>query len=363
MNNLSFITIVGQLVAVFAFFMGVLSLAGLLTWVERKQSAVMQDRIGANRAKIFGLRLFGLFHILADAIKMLTKENFVPKSADKFLYQLAPIVSVFFALIAFSAIPFGDTLVLGDVRIPLQGLDLNIGLLYIFAMLSLGVYGVILGGFSSQSNYSFLGGLRASSQLLSYEITIGTSIVGLVMVYGTLNLNEMVYAQGEYFWGWLPKWGFVVQPIAFFIFLTAAIAETKRIPFDLPEGESEIVGYFLEYSGMRFGMFFLTDFLETILVACLATTLFFGGWQIPGLFADGFHFFNGHVWQMPAVGVTFFRVFGFMFKVAFFCWFLMTIRWTLPRFRYDQLMRLGWTMLFPLSVLNILLTGFVLLIL
>jgi len=359
---MNLLSTIGQLVALFAFFMGVLSLAGLLTWVERKQSAMMQDRIGANRAKIFGLRLFGLFHILADAIKMLTKENFVPKSADKVLYQLAPVVSVFFALIAFSAIPFGDTLVIGDIRIPLQGLDLNVGLLYIFAMLSLGVYGVILGGFSSQSNYSFLGGLRASSQLISYEITIGASIVGLVMVYGTLNLNQMVYAQGEYLWGWLPKWGFMVQPVAFFLFLTAAIAETKRVPFDLPEGESEIIGYFLEYSGMRFGMFFLTDFLETILVACLAATLFFGGWQVPGLFNDGFHFLNGGAWFLPPFAVTGFRVLGFMLKVAFFCWFLMAIRWTLPRFRYDQLMRLGWTMLFPLSILNIFVTGLVLLL-
>ncbi len=362
MSEIQLISTIGQIVAVFIFFMGVMSLAGLLTWVERKQSAVMQDRIGANRARIFGLRMFGLFHIIADAIKMLAKENFIPKSADKFLYQLAPILSAFFAIIAFAAIPFGDTLVIGDVRIPLQGLDINVGLLYIFAMLSLGVYGVILGGFASQTNYSFLGGLRASSQLFSYEITIGASIIGLIMVYGTLNLNQLVYAQGEYLWGWLPKWGFVVQPAAFFIFLTAAIAETKRVPFDLPEGESEIVGYFVEYSGMRFGLFFLTDFLETILVACLTTTLFFGGWQIPGLFDDGYHFLNGALWAMPPVAVTILRVLSFVIKVAFFCWFLMTIRWTLPRFRYDQLMRLGWRMLFPLSILNILITGIVILL-
>ncbi|MBI4970420.1 MAG: NADH-quinone oxidoreductase subunit H [Candidatus Omnitrophica bacterium] len=352
---------IGQIVAVCAFFLGCLLLSGVLTWVERKQSAVMQDRIGANRAKIFGLRMFGLFHIIADAVKMLAKENFIPKNADKLLYQLAPIVSLFFALIAFSAIPFGDTLVLGDIRIPLQGLNLNIGLLYIFAMLSLGVYGVILGGFSSQSNYSFLGGLRAISQLISYEITIGASIVGLVMVYGTLNINELVYVQGEYLWGWVPKWGIVVQPAAFFIFLTAAIAENKRIPFDLPEGESEIVGYFLEYSGMRFGLFFLTDFLELILIACLLATLFFGGWQVPGLFADGFHWFNGAVLHLPALLITLIRVLAMITKILFFCWFLMVIRWTLPRFRYDQLMHLGWTILFPLSIANILITGIVLL--
>ncbi|MBI4398336.1 MAG: NADH-quinone oxidoreductase subunit H [Candidatus Omnitrophica bacterium] len=351
-----------QLTAIFIFLTGVLSLAGLLTWVERKQSAVMQDRIGANRARVFGLRLFGLFHILADALKMLTKENFIPKNADKFLYQIAPVISIFFALIAFAAIPFGDVLQIGGYQIPLQGLDINVGLLYIFSMLSIGVYGVILAGFSSQSNYSFLGGLRASSQLISYEIAIGSSIIGLVMIYGTLNLNEMVRVQGRYFWGWLPAWGIVVQPAAFFLFLTAAIAETKRIPFDLPEGESEIVGYFLEYSGMRFGLFFLTDFLETILVAMLAATLFFGGWQVPGLAGDGFHFANA-AWPLPSIAVTLLGVASFACKTVFFCWFLMTIRWTLPRFRYDQLMRLGWTMLFPLAMANIVVTGGVMLLL
>ena len=355
------IALVGQMTAVFGFFMGVLTLAGLLTWVERKQSAVMQDRIGANRAEIFGFTAFGLFHIIADAIKMLTKENFIPKNADRLLYQLAPIVSVFFAFITFAAIPFGDTLVLGDVEIPLRGIDLNVGLLYVFAMLSLAVYGVILGGFSSQSNYSFLGGIRASSQLLAYEITIGVSIIGLIMCFETLNLNQIVLAQGEYYWGWLPRWGIIVQPFGFIVFLTAAIAETKRVPFDLPEAESEIVGYFVEYSGMRFGMFFLTDFLETVLIACLTATLFFGGWQVPGLFADGFHFPWG-VWELPSLAITLFQVVGFALKVLFFCWLLMTIRWTLPRFRYDQLMHLGWKILFPLSIVNILVTGFVLLL-
>ncbi len=352
-----------QLVAVFAFFMGVLSLAGLLTWVERKQSAVMQDRIGANRAEIFGFRFFGLFHIIADAIKMLTKESFIPAKADKFLYQLAPIISVFFALITFAAIPFGNDLKFGEYVVPLQGLDFNVGLLFIFAMLSIAVYGVILAGFSSQSNFSFLGGLRATSQLLAYEMAMGISIIGLVMCYGSLNLNELVHSQGDYLWGWLPKWGFFLQPLGFIIFLIAGIAESKRVPFDIPEGESEIVGYFVEYSGMRFGLFFLTDFLETILISCLAAVLFFGGWQVPGLFEDGFHFWNGVVWNLPSFVVTIIGVFAFIFKIAFFCWFLMTIRWTLPRFRYDQLMHLGWKILFPLSIANILITGTVILLL
>ena len=188
------------------------------------------------------------------------------------------------------AIPFGDRLVLGDRVIELQVAKIDVALLYIFAMLSLGVYGVILAGFASRNNYALLGGLRATAQMISYEIALGIAIVGVVMVYGTMDLQEIVRGQGRYLGGWIPLWGIVVQPVAFFVFVTAALAETKRIPFDMPEGESEVIGYFVEYSGMKFGMFFLADFLETIMVACLATTLFLGGWQVPYLMPDGFHF-------------------------------------------------------------------------
>ena len=268
----------------------VLNLAGLHTWVERKQSALIQDRIGANRADIFGFRALGLFHALADAVKMFTKEDIVPAGADRTLHTLAPFFSVFFALVAFAAIPFGDRLILGDRVIELQVVKIDAALLYVFAMLSLGVYGVILAGFASRNNYAILGGLRATAQMISYEIALGVSIVGVVMVYGTMDLAELVRAQGQLIGGWIPFWGVVAQPVAFIVFVTAALAETKRAPFDLPEAESEIIGYFVEYSGMKFGMFFLTDFLETIMVACLATTLFFGGWQVPFLLPDGFHF-------------------------------------------------------------------------
>jgi NADH-quinone oxidoreductase subunit H len=346
-----------KIAVVGVMFFGVLNLAALHTWLERKQSAIIQDRIGANRASILGWRLMGLFHPLADAIKMFTKEDVVPAGADKALHTLAPFFSVFFALAAFAAIPFGDRVFIGDRVIELQIAKIDVGLLYIFAMLSLGVYGVILAGFASRSNYALLGGLRATAQMISYEIALGIAIIGVVLVYGTMDLQELVRRQGKMVGGWIPLWGIVVQPVAFFVFLTAALAETKRTPFDLPEGESEIIGYFVEYSGMKFGMFYLTDFLETILVACLATTLFFGGWQVPYLLPDGFHFpwgwtFPISQWAYVLVGVA-----SFSTKVLIFCWLFMQLRWTLPRFRYDQLMRLGWLGLFPISVVNVLVTA------
>jgi NADH-quinone oxidoreductase subunit H len=343
----------------FVFF-GVLNLAALHTWLERKQSAIIQDRIGANRASIFGWTLMGLFHPLADSIKMFMKEDVVPAGVDKALHTLAPFFSVFFALVAFAAIPFGDRLVLGDRVIELQIAKIDVALLYIFAMLSLGVYGVILAGFASRNNYALLGGLRGTAQMISYEIALGISIVGLVMIYGTMDLQELVRAQGNNLGGWIPRWGIVVQPVAFFVFLTAALAETKRAPFDLPEGESEIIGYFVEYSGMKFGMFFLADFLETIMVACLATTLFLGGWQVPYLMPDGFHFPWGAMLPLPQWTYVLLGVASFSIKVVVFCLVFMQVRWTLPRFRYDQLMRLGWLGLFPISVVNVLVTAAVL---
>jgi NADH-quinone oxidoreductase subunit H len=345
--------------AIFVLF-GMLNIAALHTWLERKQSAIIQDRIGANRASIFGFSLLGLFHPMADALKMFTKEDVIPAGADRVLHTIAPFFSVFFALVAFAVIPFGDRLILGDRVIELQVAKIDVALLYIFAMLSLGVYGVILAGFASRSNYALLGGLRATAQMISYEIALGIAIVGVVMVYGTMDLQEIVRAQGRNLAGWIPLWGIVTQPLAFFIFLTAALAETKRAPFDLPEGESEIIGYFVEYSGMKFGMFFLADFLETVLVACLATTLFFGGWQVPYLMPDGFHFPWGAALAVPHLVYVFLGIASFTAKVLFFCWLFMQVRWTLPRFRYDQLMRLGWLGLFPISVANVLVTALVL---
>ena len=341
-------------------FFAALNLAGFHTWVERKQSALIQDRIGANRADIFGFRLLGMFHGIADAVKMFTKEDIVPAGADKALHTLAPFFSVFFALVAFAGIPFGDRLILGDRVIELQVAHIDAALLFIFAMLSLGVYGVILAGFASRNNYAILGGLRATAQMISYEIALGIAILGVIMVYGTLDLAELVRAQGRMVGGWLPLWGIVTQRVAFVIFVTAALAETKRVPFDLPEGESEIIGYFVEYSGMKFGMFFLTDFLETILVASLTTTLFFGGWQVPYLMPDGFHFPWGGVLLVPNLVYVLLGVTSFSIKVILFCFLFMQLRWTLPRFRYDQLMSLGWKGLFPIAVANVVVTAVVL---
>jgi len=337
------------------------NIAGLLTWVERKQSAVMQDRIGANRASIFGFKALGLFHAIADVLKMLSKEEFIPQGANKFLFNLAPYLSVIFALVGFAAIPIGDRLILGDRIIELQAANINIALLFIFAMMSMGIYGVVLAGFASNNNYAFLGGMRGAAQMIAYEITMGAAIMGVIMVFNTLDLQMLVRGQGDYLlYGWLPKWGVFVQPLAFILFLTAATAETKRIPFDLPEGESEIIGYFVEYSGMKFGMFFLADLVETVLVAALMATLFFGGWQVPYLHPDGFHFPWGQLIPLSNLPVVALGILSFFIKLSFFIWLLMAIRWTLPRFRYDQLMHLGWKILLPASLVNIAVTAVIL---
>jgi NADH-quinone oxidoreductase subunit H len=343
--------------------MFVLNLGGLLGWVERKQSAIMQDRIGANRAAIFGFRVMGLFHPLADALKLLAKEDFRPARADRFLFSLAPFVSVFFALVSFASIPFGDTLRLWGREIPLQAVTLNVGILYVFAMLSLGVYGVMIAGWSSANNYALLGGQRAAALMISSEIAIGASIMGVIMVYGSLNMQDIVRGQGQYtLGGWLPLWGIVTQLPGFIIFLTAGIAATKRAPFDTPESESEIIGYFVEYSGMKAGMFMMSDFLETVVIAGMTTALFLGGWQVPWLSAEGFSFPWGATLPLPHLLVVALQVGAFVVKVCVMIFVMMLVRWTLPRFRYDQAMRLGWLGLFPLSILNIVLTGAILLL-
>jgi NADH-quinone oxidoreductase subunit H len=336
-----------------------LVLALLLTWVERKQSAVMQDRIGANRAKVFGLRMFGLFQPFADAIKMMFKEDFVPAFADKVLHTLAPFVSFFFVAVTIAVIPFGPSLPIGGEAIPLQVHDGSAGLLFILAMLSLGVYGILLAGWSSRSRWGLIGGMRGAAQLVSYEIALGLALIGLVMVYPSLRLSEIVEAQGGLLLGFLPRWGIFLQPLGFLLFFVAGIAETKRVPFDLPEGESEIIGFPAEYGGLKWGLFMLTDFMEIIVVAAVSTTLFFGGWQVPWLAADGVHWPWGGVWPMASWVVVLLRILAFQFKVAFFCWLQILIRWTMPRIRYDRLMDLGWKLLIPLGLLNILGTGLI----
>ncbi len=339
----------------------VLNLGGLLGWVERKGSAVLQDRIGANRAAIFGKLPFNLGFVntlVADPVKFFTKEDFIPPGADKLLHTLAPAIGLVPLLATFIVIPFGDVLIVGGREIRLQAANLNIGILYVLAMVSLSVYGVVLGGWASNNRWALLGGIRGCAQMISYEIPLGLALIGVVLAFGSLDLQEITRAQGALIGGWIPAWGVVYQPVAFLVFLAAGIAESKRIPFDMPEAESELIsGYFTEYSGSKHLMFMLSDFVEVIIVAGLITALFFGGWQVPFLLRDGFHFPWGGTLALPSLMVTLLQVGSFTLKVLFFCWFQIMIRWTLPRFRYDQLIGLGWKILLPLALANVMLTA------
>jgi NADH-quinone oxidoreductase subunit H len=274
---------------------------------------------------------------------------------------MAPVLSISFALLSFAVIPFGSSIVIAGHSIGLQVADVNVGILFIFAMMSVAVYGVVLAGWSSNNNYALLGGIRATAQMISYEITIGLTLVGVIMIFQTLSMQEIVRAQGGLLFGFLPRWGVFLQPLGLLLFMTAAIAETKRIPFDIPEGESEIIGFFVEYSSMKFGMFMFADFIEQILVAAMVTTFFFGGWQVPYLGDTGFAFPWGTTWDLNTWVVESLRVAAFVVKVSFFCWLQMLIRWTLPRFRFDQLMNLGWKVLLPLSLANTLATAVIVL--
>ena len=332
--------------------------APVLTWVERKQSAIMQDRVGANRADIMGFTALGLFHAIADALKMFTKEDFIPQGANRFLHTLAPIIAVIPAILTFAVVPFGGQYELWGTKINLVISDLDVGLLFVFAIASIATYGYVIAGWASNNNWSLLGSMRTASQMISYEVTMGLTIVGVLMVYGTMKLTEIGAAQEDFL-----NWGFFLQPVGFFMFLAASIAENKRIPFDAPEAESELVaGYFTEYSGLKFGMFFMSEFIEMVTIGAIVTILFFGAWHIPFLSSAtllSWLDFLGTNWATLVLMLIHIGV--FFAKVIFFIWFQMTIRWTLPRFRYDQIMKLGWKILLPLSLANILITGLVIL--
>ncbi len=358
-----FAAVSALLKSVFFIFLFTLPLAGILTWLERRQSAMMQDRLGPSRANIGPFKLWGLPHFLADALKMIFKEDFVPPEANKFLFALAPILAVAPVLIASAIIPFGAPLCLGHMTdvvpagtcrapVELQAAHLDAGLLFYFAIGSLAVYGAALAGWASHNKWALMGGMRASSQMMSYEVTMGMAVMAMFLLYGTLEPGAMVRAQGD--WPW--QWGIVGIPqlIAFILFLTASIAESKRTPFDIPEGESEIVGYFVEYSGMRFGMFYLGEFIEIITSSAIMVTVFFGGWRFPGAVALAASLPN---WLFVLASVLVWSL-----KVFLFCGFQLLIRWTLPRFRADQLLRLGWQRLLPISIANVVLAaGWVLL--
>jgi NADH-quinone oxidoreductase subunit H len=332
-----------------------LQVMGMGVFFERKVSAIIQDRIGANRAAIFGFAGHGLINTLvADPVKFLLKEDVRPAGADRLLHTIAPVMAVMPAIAAFAVMPFGDVLEIAGRTINLQAASLDVGILYVLAMASLGVYGVVLAGWASNNRWSLLGGIRGSAQMISYEIAMGLALVGIVLTYDTFDLQEMARRQGELIWGWLPAWGIVYQPLGFVIFFVAGIAESKRIPFDLPESESELVsGFFTEYSGAKHLLFMMSDFVEVVLVAALVTTLFFGGWQIPYLGREGFHFPWGTTIALPSLVVAVLQVLSFSLKLVFFTWLQIVIRWTLPRFRYDQLMRLGWKGLLPASLANV----------
>ncbi len=370
----------------FIFAVMVMGLAPIITWIERKQSAVMQDRIGANRADLGGITILGLLHPAADVIKLMTKEDVVPAGANRVMHLLSPLIAAVPAIIAFAVIPFGGVYQFGEKTLNLVGADIDWGLLYIFAIGSIATYGTVIAGWASNNNWSMLGGLRASAQMISYEVTMGLTVVGIFMVFETLRLTDMALAQDTTFRvfgflelyfglsggviGWLidhiriPAWGIVYQPLGFVMFLTAVMAENKRAPFDIPEGESEIVaGYHLEYSGMRFGLFFMSEFIEIIIIAALTTTIFLGGWAVPWVSTDAI---IGAI--SPWFGVGFatgvcilIHFATFLAKVVFMIWLQMLLRWSLPRFRYDQVMDLCWKILLPLSIANIFVTGLVLL--
>jgi NADH-quinone oxidoreductase subunit H len=372
--------VLGEAIAniVFLQLLFVMILATLLTLAERKWSAAMQDRIGPNRARLnlpwarhrsFG----GLLHIAADALKMLTKEDLRPASASAFLYQIAPILNFAPIFCLFAIVPVGPPVLFENTRqtISLQIANPDVGLLYLFGIASLAVYGVSLAGWASDNKLALLGGVRAAAQMISYEVALGLGLVGMMMIAGTLRMDRMIEVQQLPLFGlqWLPAWGIFVQPLGFLLFFAAAFAETKRAPFDLPEGESEIIGYFIEYSGMKFGMYMIGEFIEVVTLAGVVTAIFLGGYHLPPSWESFVREdvvarlvrlrFHDPLVQRPSINLTM-GVFGatvFAWKVLILCWLQLAIRWTFPRFRYDQVQKLGWRILLPLGLANVFVTG------
>ncbi|HEY5933665.1 MAG TPA: NADH-quinone oxidoreductase subunit H [Kofleriaceae bacterium] len=381
----------------------VMPLASLLTWAERRQSAMMQDRLGPNRANIGPIKLKGILHFVADALKMIFKEDFIPANVHKGLFALAPVLALAPVFVAFAIIPFGPTIYPHNLFEPLsdwgvytapqgaaqyaeairlQIFRVDFGLIFYFAVLTLANYGGTIAGWASYNKWALLGGLRSSSQMMSYEVSMGIALMGAFLITGSLEpgfiaetgATASLAASNPLNWLWL--W----QPVGLLLFFTAAIAETKRAPFDIPEGEPEIIGYFVEYSGMRWGLFFLAEFIEVVFIAAVITTVFFGGYQVPFLDPDGFRIGGEMVKVMGTDGimhsvhvggaylpldhwiVALLQLGAFGIKVVLLCWFQLMVRWTLPRFRADQLMQLGWKWLLPLALANVMVTALIKLI-
>jgi NADH-quinone oxidoreductase subunit H len=328
-------TVHGALIFV-VFNMLVMS-AAFMVWMERKVCAYIQDRSGPNR-----VGFEGVLQPFADVFKLLFKEQLKPKAADTILFTLAPVVSTAAAFAAFSVIPFGtqiDLFGLLKEPVPLEITDVNVAVLVIFAITSMGIYGIVLAGWSSNSKYSLLGGLRSSAQMISYELSYGLAMAAVIMMAGSLSLREIVMNQSGYWLGFIPRWYIWLQPLGFFIYLTAGVAETNRAPFDFPEAEQELVaGYHTEYSSMSFAMFFLAEYINMVTVSAVATSLYLGGWLGPFL-PDWLSW----IW--------------FLVKVFLILFFYVWMRWTLPRYRYDQLMEFGWKWLLPVAVLNLFVTA------
>ena len=329
--------IIARLVLIFVVFNCLVLSAAFMVWMERKVCAYIQDRSGPNR-----VGFEGVLQPFADVIKLLFKEQLKPKAADTALFAIAPIVSTAAAFAAFSVVPFGtevNPFGLLDRPIPLEITDVNVAVLVIFAITSMGIYGIVLAGWSSNSKYSLLGGLRSSAQMISYELSYGLAMAAVIMMAGSLSLREIVMNQSGTWFGFIPRWYIFLQPIGFFIYLTAGVAETNRAPFDFPEAEQELVaGYHTEYSSMSFAMFFLAEYVNMVTVSAVAASLYLGGWLGP-ILPD----WLAWIW--------------FLLKVFLILFFYVWMRWTLPRYRYDQLMEFGWKWLLPLAVLNLFVTA------
>jgi len=315
----------------------------MMVWAERKISAFLQDRVGPNR-----IGPMGLLQGLADGIKFIFKEDMIPANANPFFFALAPWVAVFPAILAFAAVPYGIREVNGEL-VPMVIANIDIGILFVISISSLGVFSIILGGWASNSKYPVLGGLRAAAQVISYEIPLGLSIMGIFLLAGTTNLTEIVMAQHS-------AWYILLCPLGFIIFVTSIFAETNRLPFDMPEGETEIIGFHAEYSSMKFAMFFMGEYASMVTVSCLTILLFLGGWEFLPFYSwkDVSDLIGIQIYSHPIL--WFLPTAWFLAKLAFFIFFFIWVRWTLPRFRYDQLMDLGWKRLIPLSLLNLVIT-------
>lgn len=342
------ILIVLKVVLIYVAFLTVIP---IMVWAERRGAALIQDRPGPNR-----VGPLGLFQPIADFVKFLFKEDPVPTQVNRMLYNLGPFLVLLPASLTIAALPFGDHLLLFGKKITLQIADLDVALLYVLAIGSLGVYGILFGGWASNNKYSLLGAARSCSQILSYEIPLGLAASGAVMIFGTFSLREIAFAQEGTVLGILPGWGIVYQPLGFLLFFVASFAETNRLPFDLPEAEAELVGgYHTEYGSMKFATYFMAEYINLTTVSAMMVTLYFGGWHLPWIRDSTLL-----QWLGSQNLLALLQMLTFSMKVCFFLCIFIWVRWTLPRFRFDQLMTLAWRSLIPLGLLNLIGTAILL---